>query len=408
MNYDVAIIGGGPAGLMAASRAGELGFSVVLLEKNDRLGLKLLSTGGGRSNITNLNDIKNIAKSFGDNGKWLISGLSKFGPEDVLNFFYNNNLETKIEDNGRVFPKSNSSQKVLEVFSGLLKKYSVYVKTSSEVKNIILKNNEIEKIILKNKEEIVAKKYIICTGGKSYPITGSTGDGYGWLKKMGHDIIKLRPALVPIIIKNSFIKELEGLSLSDAVIFYPCKDKKNCSERGDLIFTGNGLSGPAILNISGNLGNIKNQSEMKIKIDLFPDLDFLELDKKIQNKLGGENKLFKNALLGLVPPKLIPILIVLLKINAEKKANLISRIERQNLARLLKGLELDFLGPDDFERAMITAGGVNLKEVDPRNMKSKIINNLYIAGEILDLNGPTGGYNLQVCWTTGYIAGELL
>jgi len=408
MNYDVAIIGGGPAGLMAAIRAGELGFSAVLLEKNDKLGIKLLITGGGRSNITNLNDNKNIAKSFGDNGKWLLSGLSRFGPEEVLRFFNNNNLLTKVEDNGRVFPEDNYSQGVLDVFLLLLKKYSIEVKTKAEVKKIIKKENKIEKIILSNGEEVVAKNFIISTGGKSYPSTGSTGDGYAWLKEMGHDIIELRPALVPIKIKNPSIKELEGLSLLDVNTSYWRKNKKICSERGDLIFTSNGLSGPAILNLSGKLDNLEDQSGVKISIDLFPDLDFSELDKKIQDKFSSENKFFKNALIGFVPPKLIPVLISWLKINPEKKANSINRLERHNLVKLLKNIALDYIGLEDFSRAMITAGGVNLKEVDPKNMKSKIINNLYIAGEILDLNGPTGGYNLQACWTTGYIAGQLL
>lgn len=408
MNYDIAIIGGGPAGLMAAVRSGELGFSVILLEKNDKLGIKLLATGGGRSNITNLNDNRNIAQSFGNNGKWLLSGLSRFGPEDVLKFFNNNNLPTKVEDNSRVFPENNSSQKVLDVFLFLLKKYSIEVKTKAKVKKTIKKENKIEKIILSNGEEIVAKNFMICTGGKSYPSTGSTGDGYTWLKEMGHDIIKLRPALVPIKIKNPSIRELEGLSLLDVNTSYWRKNKKICSERGDLIFTSNGLSGPAILNLSGKLDNLEDQSGVKILIDLFPDLDFSELDKKIQDKFSSENRFLKNALVGLVPPKLIPVLISWLKIDSEKKANLISRTERHNLVKLLKKLEFNGAGSEGFDRAMITAGGVNLKEVDPKNMKSKIINNLYIAGEILDLNGPTGGYNLQVCWTTGYIAGQLL
>ena len=405
MKYDIAIIGGGPAGMMAAGRAGELGAKVILLEKNSKLGIKLLATGGGRCNLTNFKNNRSLAEKFGAKGRWLLSSLSNFGSEEVIEFFNSRGLKTKIEADDRVFQKSDSAQDVLKTLVDYLKTSKVEIKLNAEVKKIVATKNKIEKIILANGQEIMADKFIICSGGKSYPLTGSTGEAYKWLEKLGHKIIEPRPALTPIILQDKFIKKLEGLSLSEVKISLYKNNKKIHSIIGSAIFTANGLSGPAILNMSEIIGR-ENSKDLKIKIDFFPNLDAVKLDKKLHEDFSPSNKILKNYLNNLVPPKLVDTLLDLAKVDSQKKLNSITKEERKRLVDFLKEFNLNVSGLAGFDRAMLTAGGVNLKEVEAKTMCSKIINNLYLAGEILDLNGPTGGYNLQLCWTTGYMAGE--
>jgi len=405
MKYNLAIIGGGPSGLMAAGRAGELGADVVLLEKNQRLGIKLLATGGGRANISNLSSTRDLARSFGASGSWLLSGLSRFGSEQLIDFFNSHGLKTKVEDNGRVFPVSNSAHDVLQVLVEYLASSGVDVKLKAEVKQIIKKDQRIEKLILSDGREVVAQKYIFCTGGKSYPTTGSTGDAYKWLKQLGHQVTPPRPALTPIILKDKLVKNLEGLSLKAVQISCYLEKHKICSTVGDAIFTASGLSGPAVLNLSEIIGREENKG-LEIVLNFFPDSDFGELDRQLQTSFSASNKMVRNALGELVPPRLAEALLVRLGVNPDKKLNLISREERKALAHLLQEFRLAVFGMAGYDKAMVTAGGVSLKEVDPKTMRSKIIENLYFAGEILDLNGPTGGYNLQLSWTTGYVAGE--
>jgi len=404
MKYDVAVIGGGPAGIMAAGRAGELGSKVILLEKNSRLGIKLLSTGNGRCNLTNFRTNRELADKFGLKGQWLLSSLSRFGPKELIKFFNDRGLNTKIEEEKRVFPESDSSEDVLKVLINYLKSSNVEVKLKAEVKRIVKQGNRIEKIVLLNGEEIIADKYIIATGGKSYPITGSTGDAYGWLEGLGHKIITPKPALTPILIKERFVKELEGLTLRNVKIILYKEEKKLYSSIGSVLFTSNGLTGPIILNMSDMIN--EDAKGFKIKIDLLPDLTVEETDKKLQEKFDSSNMMFKNVLNYFVAPKIVNVLVNLSKINPEKKVNIITKEERRKIANLLKEINLTVSGLDSFERAMITAGGVDLKDVGSKTMQSSLIENLYIAGEVLDLNGPTGGYNLQLCWTTGYLAGE--
>jgi len=407
MEYDVVIIGGGPAGIIAAGRAGELGSHVVLIEKNNGLGTKLLITGKGRCNITNkTNGLQETINRFGKNGKFLFSAFSKFGVDETIKFFEDNGLKTKIERGNRIFPVSNKSQDVLGTLINYLKKFDVEIKINSKVKKIVKKGNRIKKIILANNEEIVADNFIISTGGKAYPAAGSTGDGYRWAQKMGHTIVKPSPALVPVIVKESYVKELEGLSLKNVEISIYKKHKKISSRFGEAIFTANGMSGPIILDMSKEIGK-ELPSKIKLQIDFKPALDFTKLDKRIQRDFQkNSNKLFKNSLNDLLPKKLIPIIIKLSKINPNKKINSITKEERRILLYLLKEFNLEIKELDGFRKAIITTGGIELSEVDQKTMKSKLINNLYFAGEILDLDGPTGGYNLQVCWSTGYIAGE--
>jgi len=407
MTYDVIIIGGGPAGMMAAGRAGELGARVLLLEKNNRLGVKLLITGNGRCNITNnIKDYKIMAASLGKNGRFLFSALSKFGVKETVNFFEIHGTKTKVEKNNQVFPSSDRSLDVLNSLVEYLRTSKVEVGFNSSVKTLIGDDKKIKSVILENNQKLVAKKFIICTGGKSYPVTGSTGDGYEWLKKLRHNIITPCPSLVPIAFKEKCVSSLEGLSLSDIGINIFRDNKSIIKQRGDVVFTNDGLSGPAVHELSRLLARQPSRM-LKLEIDLYPELDFKQLEQKVLAEFKqANNKNFKNCLENFLSPKLTPVIMGLLEIDGEKKVNLIDKLERKKLIHLLKEWSFEVEGFKGYNRSMVTSGGVDLKEVDPKTMKSKLLDNLYLAGEILDLDGPTGGYNLQVCWSTGYIAGQ--
>ncbi len=406
--FDVAVVGGGPSGMMAAARAGESGAKVLLLEKNQNLGRKLLLTGKGRSNITRAEfNPRELLKKYGREGYFLLHPLSVFGVKETIEFFEKKGLKTKIERGKRIFPESDKSQDVLNILINYLKEAGVAIITNSEVKEIIKKRNKIAKIILSGGQEIFAKNYIIATGGKSYPGTGSTGQGYEWAKELGHKINKLRPALVSLKIKESWPKAGQGLSLKNVTLTVFQKNKKKDSRFGELLFTHFGISGPIVLDLSGKVGELLGKGEVKLILDLKPALDFQTLDKRLQSDFSKySTKLFKNSLSDLLPQKLIPIMVELSGINPSKKVNEIMRGERQKLGKLLKGLEMTVSSLLGFETAIITAGGVSLKEIDSKTMKSKLVENLFFAGEIIDLKGPTGGYNLQLCWSTGYLAGQ--
>ncbi|MFH1462347.1 MAG: NAD(P)/FAD-dependent oxidoreductase [bacterium] len=412
MKYDVAVIGGGPAGMIAAGRSGEAGASVVLIEKNNSLGKKLLITGKGRCNITQVKfDGKDLADKFGSEGRFLLYGFSVFGPKQVVDFFENLKLKTKIERGGRIFPKSDNAEDVLRVLKNYLVKNGVKMLTGKAVKRIIKKNNKIGNIVLESGEEITADKYIIATGGKSYPILGSSGNGFSWAGYLGHTIVELRPALTPIKIKETWPKLAQGLSLKNISITVYQGDKKQDSRFGELLFAHFGITGPIVLDISKKVGELLSlraaEGKVRLALDLKPALDFEKLDKRLQRDfLKFKKKLFKNSLNDLLPEKLINIIVKLSGIDETKLVNEITKSERHKLARLLKGVEMTPVELLGFNRAIITSGGVSLKEVDAKTMKSQIVDNLYFAGEILNLDGPTGGYNLQVCWSTGYVAGN--
>ncbi len=411
MLYDLIVIGGGPAGMMAAGRAAENGARVLLLEKNDQLGVKLLITGKGRCNITNTEpELKKFIGQYGQNGKFLFTALNKFSPQDTLLFFDNLGVATKVERGQRVFPASDRADAVLSALIKYLKKNQVETRLNVEVEKIVTRlrdKNSIEKIILTNGQELIAKNYLIATGGKSYPGTGSTGTGFEWLKKMGHHIIQPQPALVPIVVQEPWIHELEGLSLKNVAISLYQNNKKMDSRFGEAIFTHNGLSGPIILDMGKKIGELLTKGVVSLKIDFKPALDEKTLDQRIQEDfLNFKDKMFKNSLAWLLPQKMVPVIIKLSGIETNKKVNIINKIERQKLLGLLKNFTLQVKKTAGFGAAIITAGGVDLKEIDPQTMRSKIIDNLYLSGEILDLDGPTGGFNLQVCWSTGYVAGN--
>ncbi|MDP2864447.1 MAG: NAD(P)/FAD-dependent oxidoreductase [bacterium] len=406
-NFDVAVVGAGPAGMIAAGRAAELGARVILIEKNNKSGKKLLLTGKGRCNITNAEfNLRKLVENYGKNGKFLFHAFSVFGPKDVIDFFEKLGLKTKIERGKRVFPFSDNSKDVLEVLIKYLIKNKVNIIYNSEVIRIDYQNRKIKKLILKNRE-IVAENYIFCTGGKSYPLTGSTGDGFKWANDLGHHVKELSPALVPIKTKENWVRELQGLSLKNVEISVFQKDKKERSEFGECLFTHFGLSGPIVLDISKKVGELLKNGEVKLLLDLKPALDFAKLDKRVQRDFKKyQNKSFKNCLTDLLPRKLIPVIVKLSNIDSEKKVNNIKREERQNLVKLLKNLEMTVEGLLGFDSAIITSGGISLEEINDKTMKSKIIGNLFFAGEIIDIDGPSGGFNLQNCWSTGHLAGE--
>lgn len=402
--FDVAVIGGGPAGMIAAIKASEKGAAVVLLEKNSTLGKKLLITGGSRCNITqNEFNNKKFVEKIGKQGQFLLSAMSVFGPKEAQEFFEKNGLRTKVERGGRIFPVSGKSQDVLNVLSLCLRQNKVKVLLNQEVVDFNVKEGKIEKVNSKEKE-IIAKNFILATGGKAYPCTGSTGDGYLWAQKMGHKIVRPMPALAPIKIKENWVSGLSGLTLKNVSVFVFQNNKKQESRFGEMLFTHFGLSGPIILDLSKKIGELMTTGKVILKIDLKPALDILTLDKRLQRDFA-RNKNFRNYLPELIPKKLGDLIIGFTGISPDKKLNSISKEERKKVIDFLKYLELTVEGLAGFRQAIITSGGVDLKEIDSRTMCSKIIKNLFFAGEIIDLDGPTGGYNLQICWSTGYAAG---
>jgi len=406
-NFDVAIVGAGSAGMIAAGRAAELGAKTILIEKNKKPGIKLLLTGKGRCNITNAEfNLRELVKNYGKNGNFLFHAFSIFGPKDIIDFFEKLGLKTKTERGKRVFPTSDQSKDVLKALINYLIKNKVDIIYDSEVVGVDCQNRKIKKLILR-KREIAAKNYIFCTGGKSYPLTGSTGDGFKWASDLGHHIKDLSPVLVPIKIKEKWIKELQGLSLKNVEINVFKKGEKEKSEFGECIFAHFGLSGPIVLDISKKVGELLRNGEVKLSLDLKPALDSATLDERVQRDFKKyKNKSFKNCLIDLLPRKLIPVIVKLSNINPEKKVNTITREERHSLVKLLKNLEMTSVGLLGFDSAIVTSGGISLEEIDHKTMKSKIIDNLFFAGEIIDVDGPTGGFNLQACWSTGYLAGE--
>jgi predicted Rossmann fold flavoprotein len=405
--YDLAIIGAGPAGMMAAVRASECGANVILLEKNQMPGIKLLMTGKERCNITNAeSDVLKFAAHFGKKGKFLLSALHRFGMKETIGFFHKNQLQTITEQGGRIFPASNKAGDVLELFLRLIERKNVTLLTNCRIKKITKKQDTIERIVLDN-AEIKAGNYLISTGGLSYPRTGSTGEGYKWAKQLGHKVIKPEPALTPILVKEKWVSELEGLSLKNVRISVYQNNRKKDDRFGEALFTGFGMSGPIILDISKSIGQLLVNGETKLFIDFKPALDLNMLDKRILRDLETYNKrAIKNLLPELLPGKMITIILKQADIYPDKKGHSITKDERKKLRLLIKQFPLTVKALSGFNRAIITAGGVALKEIDPKTMRSRIIKNLYFAGEILDLDGPTGGYNLQVCWSTGYLAGE--
>ncbi|URZ00668.1 BaiN/RdsA family NAD(P)/FAD-dependent oxidoreductase [Clostridium felsineum] len=399
----VIVIGGGAAGMMAAITA-SLKHQVILIEQNEKLGKKLFITGKGRCNITNSISIDEFFENIPGNPYFLYSSLYSFTNNDLMNFMEGLGVKLKVERGGRVFPESNKSSDIIAALEKELKKRDVKVILNSKVTNIDFKGDSIKSVVTSNNEIIKGDIFILCTGGKSYPQTGSTGDGYKFAKDMGHNIVEPKPSLVPIEIEESFIGELQGLSLKN-VRLYIKKDKKIIYENfGEMLFTHYGISGPIVLSGSRVVNYKKN---LKAVIDLKPALDEKELDLRLQKDfMKYINKDFKNALDDLLPQKLIPVIIKLSKIAENKKVNLITKSERKNIAKAIKEFTLTIKGLRPIAEAIITAGGVDVKDIDPSTLKSKKISNLYFSGEIIDVDAYTGGFNLQIAMSTAHLAGK--
>jgi hypothetical protein len=402
----VIVIGGGAAGMMAAYAAATAGHLVTLLEQNEKLGKKLFITGKGRCNITNAGDMDTLFSNVMSNRKFLYSAFYAFDNEQVISFLEENGLHTKIERGNRVFPVSDHSSDVIAAISRALKKERINVKLHTRVSDIITESSAVTGVRLSDGKIINADAVIVATGGFSYQSTGSTGDGYRIAENSGHRLVERTPSLVPFETKEEWAKELQGLSLRNVSVSIFNGKKKLYDEFGEMLFTHFGLSGPLILTASGMIKPSLFSQELNLFIDLKPALDAEQLDKRILRDFDeAKNKQFKNSLGGLLPTKLIPVIIELSGIDPEKKVNEISKKERAELVALLKKLPLTVTGLRGWNEAIITKGGVSVKDVNPSTMESKLISGLYFCGEVLDLDALTGGFNLQIAWSTGYLAG---
>ncbi len=408
LRYDTIVVGGGPAGMIAAGRAASRSKKILLVEKNEKLGKKLFITGKGRCNITNSADFDEFMKNIPRNSKFLYSSFNSFSNNDLIGFFNSLGLETKIERGNRVYPASDKSSDVIKALIKYLHKYNVEVMLNSGITDIIVKDEAVQGVILDGGQVLESSSVIICTGGLSYPQTGSTGDGYKFAEKAGHSIIELLPSLVPLVSKDTFVKDLQGLSLKNISIKAYSDGKLLYKDFGEMLFTHYGLSGPVILSVSFYISDqLRKMTDIKISIDLKPALSEEDLDKRIiRDFIKNANKQFKNSLDELLPKKLIPVIISLTEIDETKEVNLITKQERHKLVKLLKGFTVSVSGTRPIEEAIVTSGGVNLKEINPRTMESKIVKGLYFAGEVIDLNAFTGGFNLQMAFSTGYAAGS--
>ncbi len=401
--YDTIVIGGGAAGLMSAVECKRLGQDILVIERNPRPGKKIALTGKGRCNVTTLNhDLSDLISKYQRNGKFLYGAFSRFSVQDTIDYFEKTlKIKLKTERGNRVFPVSNNA---VDIIYALQKEISEDILPNTSVLSFKTEGNQIVSAVT-YKGEFSAKRYILATGGKSYPITGSNGDGYTLAQSVGHTIVEPKPALVPIICKERWIKKLEGLSLLNVRITALQEKKKIVSKFGEAIFTDNGMSGPIIIDMSRYIGDALEKGKVELSIDFKPALNREVLDRRVISDFHLlRNKVFKNSLKRLLPSSLIPIVVQLSGIDPEKKVAEISKDERGKLVNLLKDFRLNVLKLDGWEKAIVTAGGVDIKEIDSTTMKSKLIENLYFAGEMIDVYGPTGGYNLQICWSTGILA----
>lgn len=399
----VIVIGAGPAGMMAALEASK-NHDVMLLEKNEKIGKKLYITGKGRCNVTNAKDIGDFFENIPGNPYFLYSALYSFTNKDTINLLEDLGVDLKVERGDRVFPKSDKSSDIINAFQKALIDSGVKINLNSEVTSIHYSNCNIQYVEVNNKTKLYADYFIICTGGVSYPQTGSTGDGLKYSKLMGHKIIETKGSLVPIQLKESFVKELQGLSLKNVEL--KIFEDKNLVYKnfGEMLFTHFGISGPIVLTGSRY---IEENKQYKIKINLKPALNEKELDERIQKDFSKNlNKDFRNSLNELLPQKIIPTIISLSGIDENKKVNSITKTERKQLVHLIQNLTFNVEKLRPIAEAIVTAGGVTIKEIDPSTMQSKIIDNLYFAGEVMDVDAFTGGYNVQIAFSTGYLAGN--
>lgn len=403
MQYDVIIIGGGAAGCIAAITAAKQGRIVAIFEKNGRLGKKLLITGKGRCNITNNCTQEELMQNIPCNPRFLYSAFSQFSPQDVMDFFENEGVLLKTERGNRVFPQSDKAKDIVVALEKCIKEYGVKL-VANKVTALILEDG-VCKGVKCNDEEYFAESVLIATGGKSYPATGSTGDGYTLAISAGHTVTPLKPSLVPIVAEEKYCSDMMGLSLKNVTLNLYDEKKKIYSEMGEMLFTHFGISGPLVLSASSHIRNME-RGRYKIFIDLKPSLSEEKLDLRIQRDFADNiNKSFINSLGKLLPNKMIPVVVGLSGIPFDLKVNSITKEQRKNLVKLLKAFPITVTGFRPIEEAIVTSGGVSVKEINPKTMESKLVKGLFFAGEVIDVDGYTGGFNLQIAFSTGYCAG---
>ena len=396
--------------MMAAYAAAESGHAVTLLEQNEKLGKKLFITGKGRCNLTNASDMEQLFANVVSNRKFLYSAFYSYDNEQVISFFESHGMPTKTERGNRVFPVSDHSSDVIAALSAALREQHVEVFLHTKVKRLLLGEREEEKCVtgveLADHTKMHADAVIVATGGISYPSTGATGDGYRMAEESGHKMVSPTPALVPMEMKEPWVRDLQGLSLRNVRMSVTRGKKKLYEDFGEMLFTHFGVSGPLVLSASGCIPAKAFDQELSMTIDLKPALDVEQLDHRILREFDEmKNKQFKNSLGHLLPAKMIPVMIALSGIDPDTKVNEISREQRQNLLHLFKNMPLTITGLRDFKEAIITKGGVSVKDINPSTMESKLVQGLYFCGEVLDLDALTGGYNLQIAWSTGHLAG---
>lgn len=403
----VLIVGGGAAGMIAAIAAAKNGHQVSLYEKNEKLGKKLFITGKGRCNITNACDMDTLFASVVSNSKFLYSSFYGYTNQDVIDFFNEIGLPTKVERGERVFPVSDHSSDVIRCLEQVMHKLHVQVHLRTAVKTLEATDGRFSNLVLADGRIVEGDACIVATGGLSYPTTGSTGDGYRFAEKFGHNIKECMPALVPMEVKEPWVLELQGLSLRNVETTIYDGKKKLYNDFGEMLFTHFGVSGPLMISASSYVGKKLTEKNLTLEIDLKPALSVETLDKRVLKDFEeNHNKQFKNAIGKLFPAKLIPVMIELSGIDPEKKVNVISKEERAGFVHLIKHFRMTLTGLRGYNEAIITKGGVKTKEIDPGTMESKLVSGLYFAGEVLDLDAVTGGFNLQIAWSTGYAAGS--
>lgn len=408
MSKKVIVIGAGASGLMAAGTAAENGHNVILIERNDKVARKVMITGKGRCNVTNNCTLVNdLIANVPTNGRFLYGAFSKFMPIDTMEFFEDMGVTLKVERGNRVFPESDKAVDIVDALNAFSQDADVK-RIKGRAVELIAENGEIKGVKLEDGEELFADAVIVATGGVSYPLTGSTGDGYELAKQVGHTVTELKPALVPLVCHEGFCMDLQGLSLKNVEISVLNTDnyKEVYREFGEMLFTHFGVSGPLILSASSHMKDIKPR-KYEIHIDLKPALSYEQLDKRIQRDfLENSNKNFINALDALLPKKLVPVIVKLSGIKPAVKVNQITKQQRSELVNLLKDLKVTVNGFRPIEEAIVTSGGISVKEIDPKTMESKLIKGLYFAGEVIDVDAYTGGFNLQIAFSTGVLAGS--
>lgn len=402
----VIVVGGGPAGMFGAYYAAQMGHQVFLFEQNEKLGKKLYITGKGRCNITNAGDMEQLFANVVSNHKFLYSAFYACDNEMVIRFFYENGLQTKVERGNRVFPVSDHSSDVISTLQKALKEKNVNIHLNTKIQELLIEEQQVIGVETVDGKKWFADYVIIATGGCSYPSTGATGDGYRFAVESGHTVVPVTPSLVPLNVKEDWCRQLQGLSLKNTAIRIRNEKKTLYEDFGEMLFTHFGVSGPMILSASAKIKTKEWEKPLVLQIDLKPALDIEQLDKRVLRDFEeAKNKQFKNAISHLFPAKLIPIMIELSGIDPDKKVNEISKEERRHFVSIIKGLELTITGKRGWNEAIITKGGVSVKDINPSTMESKHISHLYFCGEVLDLDALTGGYNLQIAWSTGYLAG---